>query len=379
MRGDARSSTRLKILAVLVGAVALPALALLLIEGTSSYLTVAWQAWRYEEHPSQRLHTRYDPELGWVNLPNISIPDLYGPGIRFRTNAQGFRGARDVASRVAPGRLRMICSGDSFTLGYGVDDDHAWCALLAARNPRLEGVNMGQSGYGPDQVYLWYKRDGVRLEHNLQLFAYIVKDFGRMQTRTFVGYGKPVLALENDSLVVRNVPVPPPGSRPSWFRRLARARTELRTLQFWQQARNSVFPPSSRDETADSWNAADSMTWEVSRRMLADLAGLNRAKGSRLVVVHLPVISDYWSRESDPWRERARAAAARDDFVFIDLVEDFRRMAADSIQQMFIGFLLPDYSHHARGHYSVEGHEWVAGRVYERLLAVPQVSRALGF
>jgi hypothetical protein len=379
MPGNARSSTRLKLLAVLVGGVVLPALVLLLIEGASSYLTVAWRAWRHEEPPlSSRLHTRYDPELGWVSLPNVFVPDLYGPGIYLRTNARGFRGGRDVAGQVPPGRIRMICSGDSFTLGYGVNDDESWCARLAARDPRLEAVNMGQGGYGQDQAYLWYKRDGARLEHDVHVFAYITLDFDRMQSRFFLGRGKPVLALENDSLVVRNVPVPPPAPRPSGFRRVVQARTELHTVRLLHKARDAVLGRWSRDEGGDGWGAADSLTWEVSRRMLADLGSLNRAKGSTLVVVHLPVIDDYWSHDSEPWRERARAAAAQGDFVFVDLVEDFRRVAADSVPQMFIGFVLPDYPDQARRHYSVSGNDWVAARLYQRLLGLLAVSRANG-
>ena len=28
---------------------------------------------------------------------------------------------------------------------------------------------MGQGGYGIDQAYLWYKRDGTKLDHDVQI------------------------------------------------------------------------------------------------------------------------------------------------------------------------------------------------------------------
>src|SRR5262245_25280565 len=119
---------------------------------------------------AEKGHTRYDPDLGWTNIPNVSLKDYYGPGLDLTTNAQGFRGTRPVDVAVPPGMLRIICSGDSMTLGYGVRDDQTWCQRLASLDPRIEAVNMGQGGYGVDQAYLWYRRDGAALEHQLHIF-----------------------------------------------------------------------------------------------------------------------------------------------------------------------------------------------------------------
>lgn len=116
----------------------------------------------------------------------------------------------------------MICSGDSFTLGYGVRDDETWCHQLMQLDDRLETVNMGQGGYGFDQAYLWFRRDGVRLAHHVQVFAFISDDFRRMERVEFIGYAKPVLRVVGDSLRVDNVPVPRRGyGVASWFTRNA--------------------------------------------------------------------------------------------------------------------------------------------------------------
>jgi len=144
-------------------------LGLLMIEGASRVALVAIER---GEGLTERKHTRYDAELGWVSVPSTTVKDLYGPGRTLTVNAQGFRGKREYAKTPPPGVTRILCSGDSFTLGWGVDDGDAWSALLQQR-PGLEVVNMGQGGYGIDQSYLWWRRDGGSISYDVHLLAVI--------------------------------------------------------------------------------------------------------------------------------------------------------------------------------------------------------------
>jgi len=81
---------------------------------------------------------------------------------------------------VPPGYLRVIGSGDSFTLGHGVANGQTWCARLEEIDPRFENVNMGQGGYGADQAYLSYRRDRRRLDRDTHIFAFISDDLHRL-------------------------------------------------------------------------------------------------------------------------------------------------------------------------------------------------------
>ena len=225
---------------MVVGLALFPALGLLLIEGASSVIVVVDDLGRDDRpRPLEMRHSQYDTLLGWANLRNVTIPDMYGPGVYLHLNGQGFRSNHDVAAEVGPGRLRVICSGDSFTLGYGVDDDHTWCEHLTAKNGRFETVNMGEAGYGIDQAYLWYKRDGVGLEHAVQVLAYIAQDFGRMQSAEFNGYPKPTLAIHNGLLVTEHEPVPRRPSSIPWVTRARRAFASLRLHQLVQRIRKA--------------------------------------------------------------------------------------------------------------------------------------------
>jgi lysophospholipase L1-like esterase len=312
---------------------------------------------------NERLYTRYDPELGWVSRPNVSIPDMYGPGVFLKTNAQGFRADHDVAPEAPEGRARVICSGDSFTLGYGVDNDHTWCQRLAAIDPRLETVNMGQGGYGVDQAYLWYARDGDSLGHAFQLFAVITGDFFRMQKASFLGRGKPVLDLEDGKLVTRNVPVPELrwATPPMLQQRLAAAAAKLRTSQLVGTVRRRLSGVSAEKDHAHF----DARTAQIAVKVFERLDAMNRARGSRLVVVYLPTWEDYFWHESDPWRAELRAASHNVGFAYLDLVPEFRELPLDRMKSL----LIPAGSAGAR-HYSAAGHEWVADRLYAALAAL---------
>jgi hypothetical protein len=122
-----------------------PVVALALLEGLASLVLAGRDFSRWRDTPNaEARHSLYDAELGWVNRPNVALPNMYGPGLALHTNARGFRGRAETGETPPLGWRRAICSGDSFTLGYGVGDAETWCALLGTAIPDLETVNMGQ-------------------------------------------------------------------------------------------------------------------------------------------------------------------------------------------------------------------------------------------
>jgi len=373
-------STRVKLLALAIVLVIVPLLLIVLLEGGSSLALLALALQRGDPGLAMRnqRQAQYDSQLGWVSKPGFSVPDMYGPGAGLHIDARGFRsGGKADSLRTRPGPL-AVCTGDSFTFGPGVADDRTWCALLESLAPGLTTVNMGQNGYGVDQAFLWYKRDGEKLAHDVQVFAYVTDDFRRMQLSTAFGFAKPGLAIRNDSLVTTNTPVPPYDAytRRYWTRVVVR--NELRLVRIYLLVRNNLFHghETPRGSVAREWTAPDSLTWITVRRIVDDLVQVNTAKGSTLVLVHLPVIEDYWTSQANPWRERMRAAASAGGFVFVDLVDALRRLPADSVEQMFLGNSIPGYAD-GFGHYSIAGNAWVAEQLRRRLLEIPAFAAKL--
>jgi hypothetical protein len=348
-----------------------PLLIFLLFEGIASTILFVEQL-ANTKPVAERLHTAYDPELGWVNIPNTHIDDIYGPGRYVHINAQGFRNDEDLDFEVPPGQVWAICSGDSFTFGFGVSNQETWCHLLSELEPRLQTVNMAQGGYGVDQAYLWYERDGDQIAHQLNLFAFITADFDRMQRPLFLGYGKPVLEVENGELVLTNVPVSRQAFVLPWTTTPYQgAFDELKSVQllnqtFFKNRTDTSRPPI--DEPAIQ---------EVAGKILEEMYRLNQERGSELVLVYLPVYADHKPNlKTDTRRRYAEQGAAKLGLIYIDLVDDFRQLPEDELESLFIPNGAIDFPG-AAGHYSVKGHEYIANRLYQELMTHPKIVEIL--
>lgn len=345
-------------------------LVLILLEGAASIAAFVLALPDALERPiAERLHTQYDPELGWVHEPGLHLEDFYGPARNLTVSAQGFRGAAVLAPEPPPGRLRTVCSGDSFTLGYGVDDRDTWCARLEALEPQLETVNMGQGGYGIDQSYLWFRRDGLALDPDLHLFAFIREDFGRMQSAEFLDYGKPVLRVaEGGELEVRNVPVPRSAYRMPWLVQNAELIERLRIVQLARPIVRTLLP-----EQSDKLTMAQLAG--LTLRVFEELQALHREDDSTLVLVYLPTREDY-RNPRDLWRRRIRAEARQRGLHFVDLVESLKQLSRREVAELYIpdGFI--DFPG-ADGHFNEAGNAWVAREILEALRAIPEVATRL--
>lgn len=340
---------------LLIGVANIVAVVLLfaLLEGAASLLFIGNEILRAAAVPEHR-HAEHDEILGWVNRPGVHLEDYYGPGVDVRINRQRFRNDREFSRTVPPGRTRIVCSGDSFTFGYGVAHDDTWCQRLAALEPRVETVNMGLGGYGVDQAYLWYMRDGVELDHQLHLLAFIASDFRRMGSDRFMGYGKPLMAVRDDSLAIVNRPVP----RTSWFtRRRALHAETISRLNLVRLARKlpgldgrTVAPEEAEREAQ--------RVRDVASRIFADLERVNREKGSRLVLVFLPGPWDYGGDPgTEPWRAFVEEEARRQGIPYVDLVEEIRRVPPTEVDALYA----------PNDHFSVAGNAWTADVLHRRL------------
>jgi lysophospholipase L1-like esterase len=333
---------------------------LVIVEGLASYYLLF-----RDMRPAplaERRHTQYDPELGWVNLGNVHIPDMYGPGVYLNINRQGFRNNHEFNPAPAQGKYRIICSGDSFTLGYGVDNDHTWCQRLASLDDRLETVNMGQGGYGIDQAYLWFKRDGVKLAHQMHILAFITEDFRRMQSARFEGYGKPVIEIENGRLVVKNVPVPKLGYISVGLTTNLIKFQELRTIEFINRALvkfRLLSTPSQRD--------ADGKTREIASKLFEDLTRLNERQSSKLVLVRLPTRYELSGLRSE-WTTFLEQVSQRLNVPFINILDEARSLWSQDGADYFL----------RDGHLNEKGNEFVARQIYESLKKqIPLSQRSL--
>jgi hypothetical protein len=315
------------------------------------------------------MHVRHDPELGWSHVPDTHLVDFYGPGRNLTINSQGFRAPRAFAEEAPDERLRVVCAGDSFTLGVGVDDADTWCAQVEGLEPRLETVNMGQGGYGIDQIYLWLRRDGVGLDPGVWIVALTRENFGRMESDRFLHYGKPMLRVSAEGeLQTLNVPVPHSEQERPWIVRHARLFESLRFVQLAQPAMQALFPDERPQLSAGELS-------ELAMRVFEELQRLADANGASLVLVYLPT-RDAEDGAGDVWRRRIAREARQRGLVFVDLVEEQRALPQGATANLYIprgAFEFPG----ADGHFNEKGHTWIAQALRGHLRRLPAVAEAI--
>ena len=305
----------------------------------------------------ERRHTEYDAELGWINTPGVSIRNMYGPNRHLTINRQRFRNLEEFSREVPANRVRAICSGDSFTLGHTVGDDGTWCARLVEIDPRLQTINMGQGGYGIDQAYLWYEREKEAFDHQIHVMAFIGEDFRRIPATTFVGYGKPVLQVEEGKIRVTNVPVP----RAAYLGDgLMKNAIHLQQLSSVRVLRRLIFGavrvPSEREVEVEATT--------VAAAVFRKLQAWHKARGSTLVLVYLPVESEYRTPPG-VYRKFVQELARTDSLNLIDLSEP--------IDALELGEMLRLYE----GHFNEAGNYFVARYLHRRLLEIPEIRTKL--
>ncbi|KKW20032.1 MAG: hypothetical protein UY62_C0065G0003 [Parcubacteria group bacterium GW2011_GWF2_50_9] len=324
-------------------------LLILLLEGLCSFALSFTAACLTSELSA----TRYDEFLGWVSRPDIQERNMFGPGLSFRTNAQSFRNAEIFDPAVPKGKIRIICSGDAFTQGHGVDNDHAWPAQFATLDWRLQVVNMGQAGFGLDQSYLRYIRDGLILDHKMHIFALTAADFSRVKNSKFLGiYDKPVVTLEKGNIRVENVPVPGSSFWAQRWRDIARVGKNFRTYELVSGLSQKLVPRPSALSASDLQDIK-----EIALALFADMHKKIMDKKGKLVIVFLPRSEDYYRDDTDALRFWLRMELKARGIVMIDLVDEVRKLP------------IRDYKNFFRGHYSEAGNRFVAQYLYKMFTA----------
>ncbi|HKB15279.1 MAG TPA: SGNH/GDSL hydrolase family protein, partial [Planctomycetota bacterium] len=191
-----------KVAALLVGVFVL----LLVLEGGLRMAGLA---------PQPRIN-RFHPTLGWEKEPGrTSRKKTSEFDVTFAINERGLRGPV-VPYEKAADESRIVFAGDSFCLGYTVEEKDLFLDILGERL-RAEGrnlsvVNGGTEGYSTDQEALWFRDEGVRYAPDVAILCFYPNDVFWCGEVSYLRYPKPLLG---DDGAPTNLPLVDPG-RESW-------------------------------------------------------------------------------------------------------------------------------------------------------------------
>lgn len=156
-------------------------------------------------------YINYDSEIGWVNKKN-SVGDyqyVYSDKpIYVRINEHGMRGVSVSVDKPVDNK-RVLILGDSNTFGYGLQEEDIFATRLSKRLPsNYQVLNLGVFGYGTDQSLLLFEREGIKFRPDIVVLAFSAGDASDNMNSINTGSSKPYFKLVNNSLVLKNSPVP---------------------------------------------------------------------------------------------------------------------------------------------------------------------------
>lgn len=335
-----------------------------LVEGLCTLAFLTWDlSTKDTEDVAERRHTLHDDELGWIAAPNVNLRDFYGPGLHLRTNASGFRNETPVEPVIPQGKTRIICAGDSFTLGYGVANDDTWTAKLQVANDGFEVVNMGQGGYGLGQAWLWYRRERERLAHDVLVFGFIGHDFERLRMPRMFGYPKPLLRVRSGKVRVTGTPLPRRAAATPWLNRKTPSLERLATWRLLKNMGNIV-----RGD-GDDGLTPEGEAREIVREIFEDLRTFHEARETKVVLVWFPSRQECTNGGVVPWRAFVTEEAERQKMEFLDLSPMFRDLPMRRLDGLFISSRDVTFPG-ASGHYTPRGNAIVARELRSRLEAM---------
>lgn len=314
----------------------------------------------------------YDPDLGWRPRPGV-----------LEINASGFLTTGGMPEKVpAEGVLRIALFGDSYTEGSA---GGGWWRVLEARlnaaGVKCEVLNFAVGGYGMDQAYLRWKKDGAGWQPHVVIFGFFVDDCYRnlnllrllRDPDSGIALMKPRFVPEGDGLRLVNVPTPAPGELPAivrdfpaWslagYERFFHAEDFRPTPWRWSRLGALIEAKAAlagQAAQAEKFFRPDGEAAQVALRLLRQMHREAAAGGAAFYVAHLPCEADLADlRQSGRMPHSALLAQVRGEHEVIDVAP---ALLAAGEGRKFREFFLD-------GHYREEFHRR-AGEVIAEALA----------
>ncbi len=312
----------------------------------------------------ERTWIEYHPRIGWVpkkgtnsmlRKNNLQIP--------VSTSSLGLRGRQEYTKAKPAGKFRIYAAGDSFTFGFGVQDDEVFTHRMETMDPSVEVFNLGVPGYGVDQIYLFLREFGFSYKPDVALVLIYPEDFWRA-TRAFndAGFGKPYFKLRPDgALELLHVPVPleknfavpqfPVFIEKSFFDKM------LGWSRWYWLGQKAVLRMKKKMGMEDPDTEPE---WLLGRRVVEETVGLLRKNGVKPVLVMVPP-QRWFAGTVEPVRDSLSRLAAREKVDFLDLTPVFQNAMKETGKDIFHYYIQDDL------HWTAAGHDLVAREILKFL------------
>ena len=324
----------------------------------SDLLPYSYNGYRVRQIAAGDTYLTFDADLGWNLTPSRT---RRADGAVFRINSQSIRSDREYPLAGPPGIRRLTAFGDSFTHCSETTQVDCWAVQLEGAMPGTEVLNFGVPGFGPDQAWLRYQRDGRKFGGCAVLIGYFVGDIERVINRfrpfihpdDSVVLGKPRYLLDGDSLTLLPNAVTDPNvlrdpawaeqnlaQNDSWFYPGTFVRGPLDRSWLVRLARTAAYKrarqPLQRTLTGYPLYDENQEAYQVTRRILLKFTEDVRASGAAPVVIMMPgrLDLDLAMSGTPPYAglvEQLRAAGAPTIDLTAPLLDELQRRSMDEL------------------------------------------------
>ena len=325
----------------------------------------------------------YDPDLGWNNRPRTCTPEG-----RYCANSFGLRADREYTAAMRPGLFRVSMFGDSFIAGFDADMPDSLAVqvegMLKARGLDAEVLNFGVGGFGFDQAYLYYNRDGARFDTSVIVQGLQMENVGRDVTLfrivafpgTGIPFSKPRYILDDGKLELINRPTVAPEDVPNTLANFHRWPLAKYEPSYTEKYQHHWYTPSklictvvdlwSQRKTAthdqpDDLFAANGEAMNITVPLLERYRAEVAKTGKPFVLIYFPradVIDAVLAGKPDPWQPHL------DRLRGFTIVDPTPRLVAYAKEHGTASLY--------NGHYSPAGYKLVAEALAEALAPLAQ-------
>ncbi|MCP4262240.1 MAG: hypothetical protein GY774_32775 [Planctomycetes bacterium] len=315
----------------------------------------------------------HDPLLGWRHKPNYT--GLFSQIEHESTlsyNSQGIRGPEYSLAK-PENEFRIAILGDSFADGYTVEFENLFSEVLEQRliertGQNVEVINFGVAGYSTDQELLLYQKKVKLYQPDLTILMFHDNDvwFNTMAYLPAWGSGyKPLFRIDNGTLKLTNVPVPPHvphrskgvgkikdalHHNSSLYRLVVQRIKDIPKLYSLAVAMKLTDPPYDHEDNLipksygifrKTYSHEISAAWEITEVLLTEIKKETDTIGSGMLVFYVPqkavVYTEQWEKlkqyydlEDDEWNVEQVAQELdnilkRLEIEFINPLEDMRQ------------------------------------------------------
>ena len=142
----------------------------------------------------------FSKDFGWTTIPNQTHCIWTDKGVHGTAthNNKGLRMNHDILVGKSQDKKRIALFGDSFAYGYGNDQNDTLSFYLQQMfGDDWELLNFGASGYGTDNVYMRYTKEGRLYHPDVVVFLTYSNDPGNILFTEYQGYAKPIFKVNS--------------------------------------------------------------------------------------------------------------------------------------------------------------------------------------